>query len=65
LTRIVGRDRELQPPAEGVSLDPSRDEPTLELLRSIRPRLQPRFRALDDAELAVAGIFVVARKPSK
>ena len=65
VTRVVGRDDELSPHAAKLSLDPSRDRHTLELLRAIRPRLQPRFGALDDEDLAAAGIFIVARKPAQ
>jgi SAM-dependent methyltransferase len=62
ITRMVGREDELTPHVDGIVIDPSRDGRTLELLSSIRPRLQPRFQGLDDADLAVAGIFIVARK---
>jgi SAM-dependent methyltransferase len=65
VTRVVGRQGELLPHAERLSLDPTRDAPTIELLRAIRPRLQPEFSALDDADLAVAGIFLVAYKPNR
>jgi hypothetical protein len=34
-----------------------------QLIEEIRPRLQPRFRALSDEDLAAAGVFLVARKP--
>jgi SAM-dependent methyltransferase len=34
-----------------------------QLIDSIRPRLQPRFRSLPDEDLAAAGLFLVARKP--
>jgi SAM-dependent methyltransferase len=35
---------------------------TLNLIRSIRPRLARRFRDLSDEDLMVSGIFIVARK---
>lgn len=33
------------------------------LIEEIRPRLAPRYRGLSDADLATAGIFLIARKP--
>ncbi len=65
VTRVVGRREELaygarQPPIDAVS-----DRATRELLEAIRPRLQPGYRALADEDLAVAGIFIVARKPEQ
>ena len=37
-------------------------EETLKLIAEIRPRLAKRFRDLPDEELAVTGVFMVARK---
>ena len=62
ITRLVGMDGEVQPHAEGISLDSPDGRRTRELVRSIRPRLQPTFRELDDVDLGIAGIFIVARK---
>ncbi len=62
VTRLVGMGGEVQPHAEGISLDSPDGRRTLDLVRSIRPDLQPSFRELDDVDLAVAGIFIVARK---
>jgi SAM-dependent methyltransferase len=64
VTRLVGMDGEVEPHAEGVSLDSPEGRRTLELVRAIRPRLRPGFRLLDDVDLGVAGIFIVARKRS-
>jgi hypothetical protein len=36
---------------------------TLNLIRSIRPRLARRYGHLSDEALMVSGIFLVARKP--
>jgi SAM-dependent methyltransferase len=64
VTRLVGMDGELQPHAERISLDSPDGRRTLELVRSIRPRLGASFRELDDVDLGIAGIFIVARKPA-
>ena len=37
-------------------------EATLGLIKAIRPQLAPPFRTLPDADLAVTGIFLIARK---
>jgi SAM-dependent methyltransferase len=56
-------------PVDGDELDPHPDrievQPrTRDLIEEVRPRLLPRYRALSDADLATAGIFLVARKPA-
>jgi SAM-dependent methyltransferase len=63
ITRVVGGEGEEFPPGttrleSGVHYT----EHTLQLLRSIRPRLQSRFRELADADLMVEDMFVVAEK---
>jgi hypothetical protein len=59
VTLPVGGD-ELVPYRESFERGPR----SLELVDEIRPRLQSRFRELSDVDLATAGIFLVARKPS-
>jgi hypothetical protein len=63
VTHVLGGEGELHPHAEALSLDPSRDVDTIELIRSIRSRLRPRFRTLTETDLATTGIFIIARKP--
>ena len=62
-TKLVGDDEELETRIDDVTLDPSRNAQTLEFIRSIRSRLRPEFRSLSNTDLAVAGIFIAARKP--
>lgn len=61
ITHLAGVEEELEPlvPLEGGLPRGAR----LDLVREIRPRLLPRFRGLDDEELAIAGFMIVARKP--
>jgi SAM-dependent methyltransferase len=64
VTRLVGSSTEVSP---HVAQPPLEDEPgrrAMALVASIRDRLQPRFAALDTADLAVSGIFLVVRKPA-
>jgi SAM-dependent methyltransferase len=63
VTHAVGAEGEVAPHEEGWAPRPGRDDATIELVRQIRPKLLPRFRSLPDADLAVSGIFIVARKP--
>jgi SAM-dependent methyltransferase len=65
VTHLVGREEELTPHVEEAKLDPSSEARSLDLVSSIRPKLQPRFRALDDRDLGVSGVFIVARKPER
>lgn len=61
-THVVGQEAELIPHPATV---PERDVVAAKpLIEEIRPRLRPRFRSLPDQNLATAGIFLVARKPS-
>jgi SAM-dependent methyltransferase len=62
VTKLVGMNGEVEPHVERISLDSPDGRRTRELVRSIRPRLRPTFRELDDVDLGVAGIFIVARK---
>jgi SAM-dependent methyltransferase len=61
ITHLAGREAEVIPhvPVEhGLP-----DRAPLADVAEIRPRLAPRFRALSDEELAIAGFMIVARKP--
>lgn len=62
VTHVLGDDQDLVPHQEDYRLDPNDDRPTLELIESIRPRLSAAFRDLSDDDLAVTGVFIVARK---
>jgi SAM-dependent methyltransferase len=62
--RIVGADRDLQPYKERLEYGVDYDETALELVRRVRPKLIPRFRALSDEDLLAAGAFLTARKPA-
>ena len=65
VTRVVGVDEQVLPHPERYRLDAERNLRTIELIAAIRPRLRPEFQRLSDEDLAVAGIFVVARKPGR
>ncbi len=60
-TKVIGAD-ELEDPApvEQLAREVAKARP---LIDEIRPRLLDRFAAMADEELAVAGIFIRARKP--
>jgi SAM-dependent methyltransferase len=66
VTDVIGRERRgdmgarREQPLAGVDYT----EETLALVREIRPRLIEQYRNLPDADLLVAGTFMVARKPS-
>jgi len=62
VTHIVGIDAELAIPQEFDPFATNYPETTRTLLKSIRPRLRREFRLKPARELAVAGIFLVARK---
>jgi SAM-dependent methyltransferase len=64
VTRLVGPGEEVVPHVESPSLDDERGRRALGLVESIRPRLLPRFATLAPADLAIAGVFVSARKPA-
>jgi hypothetical protein len=58
---VVGKGA-IHPHKEKISLNEDYTESSLDLVKSIRPRLIPRFRAMSDLELLVDGIFIIARK---
>ncbi|HEX8984962.1 MAG TPA: methyltransferase domain-containing protein, partial [Bryobacteraceae bacterium] len=62
VTAVVGQPGEIVPHKPSVELGTDYTEETLELIREIRPRLARRFRHLPDADLLIAGVFLVARK---
>ena len=53
---------DLHPHKEKVELNVDYPESTLQMVREIRPRLVPEYRAMPDDELIVDGIFIVAGK---
>ncbi len=60
VTRVRGDDEELDPHHAPLTAEEmARAKPHID---AIRDRLLPRYRALDDADLAADGIFLVARK---
>ncbi len=63
VTHFVGEPSEVLPHRD--QADPATEVHggALELVRSIRSRLAPRFEPLSDPDLATDGIFIVARKP--
>ena len=65
ITRLVGIDEELGPPAVWDRIDARLRTRALEAVTAIRPRLARRFRAESDQDLAVAGCVLVVRKPSE
>ena len=62
VTRLVGPGGEVVPYTEQPPLDDERGRRALGLVESIRTRLRPRFSTLSSSELAIAGVFVSARK---
>jgi len=58
---VVGKGA-IHPHKEKVALNVDYNESSLELVRSIRSRLIPKFKEMSDLELLVDGIFVIARK---
>ena len=63
-TWVLGNPQELAPRTQTLEKGVHYSETTLDLIRSIRPRLLDRYRRLSDEDLMVAGIYLVARKPS-
>jgi SAM-dependent methyltransferase len=63
-TWVLGNPRELAPHKVTLERGVDYSETTVDLIRSIRPRLLARYRQLPDADLMVEGIYLVARKPS-
>jgi SAM-dependent methyltransferase len=64
VTRLVGPGEEVVPHTETPDLHDERGRRALALVESIRPDLQPRFAELSTPDLAIAGIFLSARKPT-
>jgi hypothetical protein len=56
VTWLLGVDHEIVPAKEDV-------RPDVDSIRNIRPRLAAPFRDLGDSDLAILGIYLVARKP--
>jgi SAM-dependent methyltransferase len=56
VTWLLGVDHEIVPAKEDV-------RPDVDSIRNIRPRLAAPFRDLSDSDLAILGIYLVARKP--
>ena len=63
ITRLAGHGGEISP-APWDALPEDARASALKQVRAIRPRLARRFRAMEDAALAVAGCVLVARKPA-
>lgn len=61
ITRLVGHERDLEP-APWAALDLALREEAEARVGEMRARLAPRFRAFSDADLAVAGFVLSARK---
>ena len=55
---------DLHPHKAAIKLGEDYTENTLELIREIRSKLQPRYRESSDEELMVDGIFLIAKKPA-
>ena len=62
VTHLAGQEEEIVPHVNlaGKGFEPSSE--TRKLLKEIRPRLAPQYKQLPDADLMVAGIFLVAQK---
>jgi len=66
VTDVIGRKGkgDLYPPVEPAQLTSAHLADALPLVQGIRKRLAPEFRELPDQELAIDGVFLVAKKPS-
>jgi SAM-dependent methyltransferase len=62
ITHIVGLPNELIPHRKYSEYVVNDNDDTLNLIKEIRPQLSPEFRILSDKDLAISGIFLVARK---
>jgi len=62
-TRILGSAADLDPHVPVGDLDPQTVAPALEQIQDIQSRLASPYRESDERELAVSGVFLVARKP--
>lgn len=63
VTYVLGVDQELIPPKTRIQQGLDYSDSSLQIIREIRPRLESQFRELDDGDLLVQGIFLIARKP--
>jgi len=63
ITSVLGAGGEVVPHKQELEYGADYFNSTISLIRSIRPRLLPRYKKLPDEDLMVAGIFLVARKP--
>ena len=63
ITWVLGQNQPLREYRTTLQHGIDYSDDTLTLLRSIRPRLLPRYRQLSDDDLLVEGILVVAVKP--
>jgi SAM-dependent methyltransferase len=63
VTWVLGQNRPLREYRTTLQYGVDYSDENLNLLRSIRPRLLPRYRQLSDDDLLVASILVVAVKP--
>jgi SAM-dependent methyltransferase len=61
---VVGRGP-LNPYKERIEPGVDYSKETIDLIEEIRPKLAPPYRSLSTEDLAVAGIFLVARKPER
>jgi ubiquinone/menaquinone biosynthesis C-methylase UbiE len=64
VSSVVGR-RALQPYKEHIEAGVDYSRETIDLIEEIRPKLAKHYRSLSTENLAVAGIFLVARKPER
>jgi hypothetical protein len=61
ITHLAGVEEELRPHAPLTNGIPQ--QTPLAAIASIRPRLQPRFRNLSEADLAISGFMLRSEKP--
>jgi SAM-dependent methyltransferase len=64
ITHILGHPSPMPEPKREIHKDIDYTDADLKLIADIRPRLQPQFRDLPDAELLAQSIIFVARKPA-
>ena len=62
VTAIFGRKNLVVPHKEEIVAGVDYTEQTLSLIKQVRPQLDTKFRDLSDEELAVAGLFLIAKK---
>jgi len=64
VTHLAGQQEEIIPHIKLAENEIKPSSETLKLLKEIRPRLGPDYRQLHDEDLIIAGIFLVAQKPT-